>query len=386
MARKRERANGDGDIWVVATDENGEPIRWGGSYYVFSPEGHKVRRYATAKTARECRRRLQQKKVDAAKYGGILYESEDTPLGDYLKQWLDSPRMRSRKESTLSQYRGVLERHILPDRIAAIKLGKLRAHDIQRFYDSKAKEVGAATINQFHHILHGALQSAYKKELILTNPASRTEHEKPKPAKMKPLDGEQARAFLSVAKGDRLEALFYLAIYGGFRIGEILALRWRDVDMEQGVVRIEHTLTRKGKLTPPKSGKGREVHLAVPALEALKAHKARQNAERLHAGNVWVDTGHVFTSATAPGEHLREITVSRTYKRLLKEASLPDIRFHDLRHTCATLLFSQGANPKVVQEMLGHASVAITMDRYTHWIPSMGEQAAKMLEAALSFS
>jgi integrase len=104
----------------------------------------------------------------------------------------------------------------------------------------------------------------------------------------------------------------------------------------------------------------------------------------LFCGNVWVDTSHVFTSATAPGEHLREVTVSRAFKRLLNEASLPDIRFHDLRHTCATLLFSKGANPKVVQEMLGHSSVANTMDRYTHWIPSMGEQAAKMLEVALS--
>jgi excisionase family DNA binding protein len=85
------------------------------------------------------------------------------------------------------------------------------------------------------------------------------------------------------------------------------------------------------------------------------------------------DTGHVFTSATAPGEHLREVTVSRAFKRLLNEASLPNIRFHDLRHTCATLLFSEGAYPKVVQEMLGHSSVAITMDRYAHWIPSMGE-------------
>lgn len=386
MAKKRERANGDGDVWVIATDENGQPTRWGGSYYVDSPSGGRVRKYATGKTARECRKRLQQKKLDAAKNGGLLFKGEDTPLGRYLQEWLESPKMRSRKESTVSQYRRQMEKHILPGSIATIKLGKLRAHDIQRFYDSKAKEVGPATINQFHHILHGALESAYKRELILSNPAARTEHEKPKPATMKPLDGEQAKALLSAAREDRLEALFYLAIYGGFRVGEILALRWRDVDLEQGVVRVEHTLNRKGKLTPPKSGKGREVRLGSPALEALKRHRARQAEERLFCGNVWVDTGHVFTSATAPGEHLREVTVSRAFKSLLKEASLPDIRFHDLRHTCATLLFSEGAYPKVVQEMLGHSSVAITMDRYTHWIPSMGEQAAKMLEAALSIS
>jgi integrase len=384
MAKKRERANGDGDIWVIARDENGQPTRWGGSYYVFSPEGQTVRKYVTAKTARECRKRREAKKLDAAKNGGVLYAGEDTPLGVYLQEWLSSPAMRNRKETTVSQYRRQMEKHILPDRIATIKLGKLRGYDIQRFYDRKAKEVGAATINQFHHVLHGALERAYKRELISSNPASRTEHEKPKPAEMKPLDGEQAKAFLSVAKGDRLEALFFLAIYGGFRIGEILALRWRDLDMDKGVIRVEHTLTRKGKLTAPKSGKGREVHLASPALEALKRHRKAQAEERLFCGNVWKDTGHVFTSATAPGEHLREITVSRAFKRLLKDAGLPDIRFHDLRHTCATLLFSQGANPKLVQETLGHSSVAITMDRYTHWIPSMGEQTAKMLEAALS--
>ena len=126
------------------------------------------------------------------------------------------------------------------------------------------------------------------------------------------------------------------------------------------------------------------MHLASPALEALKRHRARQAEERLHAGSVWKNTGHVFTSATAPGEHLREVTVARRFKALLREAGLPNNRFHDLRHTCATLLFSQGAWPKDVQEMLGHSSVALTMDRYTHWIPSMGERAAKMLEEALS--
>jgi integrase len=384
MARKRQRANGDGDVWVIARDEAGNPTRYGGSFWVDSPSGDKERIYATAKTARECRKRLAEKKAEAAKNGGVLSKDGNITLGRYLQEWLESPKMRSRKESTISQYRRQMEKHILPDRIATIKLGKLRAHDIQDFYNRKAKEVGAATINQFHHVLHGALQSAYMQELILSNPASRTEHEKPKAAKMQPLDGEQVKALFAAARGDRLEALFMMAVYGGFRIGEILALRWSDVDMEKGVIRVQHTMSRKGKLTPPKSGKGREVHLASAALEALKSHRARQAEERLHAGSVWVETGHVFTSATAPGEYLREVTVSRAFKRLLKEASLPNIRFHDLRHTCATLLFSQGANPKVVQEMLGHSSVAITMDRYTHWIPSMGEQAAKMLEVALS--
>jgi integrase len=384
MARKRERANGDGDIWVSARDEAGNPTRYGGSYYVDSPSGERVRKYATGKTAKECRQRLQQKKLDVAKRGGVAFQGENMPLGDYLQEWLESPKMRSRKESTISQYRRQMEKHILPDRIATIKLGKLRAHDIQNFYNRKAKVVGAATINQFHHVLHGALQSAYKGELIASNPASRTEHERPKAAKIKPLDGEQVKALFAAARGDRLEALFYIAIYGGLRLGEILALRWGDVDMEKGVIRVQHTMSRKGKLTPPKSGKGREVHLAAPALDALKRHRARQAEERLHAGSVWVKTGHVFTSATAPGEYLREVTVSRAFKRLLKEASLSNIRFHDLRHTCATLLFSQGAYPKIVQEVLGHSSVAITMDRYTHWIPSMGGQAAKMLEVALS--
>ncbi len=135
--------------------------------------------------------------------------------------------------------------------------------------------------------------------------------------------------------------------------------------------------------TTPKNGKGRSIRLTHHALEALKTHKAAQNAERLKLGELWQDNGLVFcTTAGKPLDFRNVVTAS--FKPLLKRAGLPDIRFHDLRHTCATLLLSRGHHPKLVQELLGHASVAITLDRYSHVLPGMGDQTAAAMEAVLS--
>jgi integrase len=159
-----------------------------------------------------------------------------------------------------------------------------------------------------------------------------------------------ARRLLEEARGERLEALYVIAVTAGLRIGELLGLRWQDVDLESAMLRVRRTKStaKTGpRFTAPKNGKGRSIRLTRHAVDALSAHKAAQNAERLKAG-------------------------------------LPDIRFHDLRHTCATLLLSRGHHPKLVQELLGYASVALTLDRYSHVLPGMGDQTAAAMEAALS--
>jgi integrase len=177
-----------------------------------------------------------------------------------------------------------------------------------------------------------------------------------------------------------------IAVTAGLRIGELLGLRWQDVDLESAMLRIRRTKStaKTGPtFTAPKNGKGRSIRLTRRAVDALSAHKAAQNAERLMAGSLWEDHGLVF--ATHGGRPLDSRNVVRTsFKPLLKEAGLPDIRFHDLRHTCATLLLSRGHHPKLVQDLLGHASVALTLDRYSHVLPGMGDQTAAAMEAALS--
>jgi integrase len=191
---------------------------------------------------------------------------------------------------------------------------------------------------------------------------------------------------LEAAGENRLEALYVLAVTAGLRVGELLGLKWEDVDLDTVTLRVRRTKSqaRTGPtFTAPKNGKGRSIRLTQRGVEALKAHKAAQNAERLKAGNLWRDNDLVFCTHIGKPLDFRNLATA-SFKPLLEKAGLPDIRFHDLRHTCATLLLSRGHHPKLVQELLGHASVAITLDRYSHVLPGMGDQTAAAMEAALS--
>ena len=201
---------------------------------------------------------------------------------------------------------------------------------------------------------------------------------------------EEARAFLQAARGDRFEALYMVAVTCGLRRGELLGLKWTDLDLGEGRVktlRVARQLQRLSdgsglQLVAPKGGKGRTVRLPPLAVEALKAHRARQAEEKLRAGSLYEDTKLVF--ATEIGTPLEASNVDRrSFKPLLEEAGLRDIRFHDLRHTCATVLLSEGVNPKLVQELLGHVDIKMTLGTYSHYLPSMGDQTAAAMESAL---
>ena len=193
---------------------------------------------------------------------------------------------------------------------------------------------------------------------------------------------------VEAAKGDRLEALYILAVTTGLRQGELLGLKWDDIDLEVGTLQVRRTLTTaKGGpiLSAPKTKSTRRtVRLSQTALEALRSHLERQLGEDIdRAGDLWRENGLIFASESGSPLSRQHIT-ARRFKPLLKRAGLPEIRFHDLRHTCATLLLSKNVNPKVVSEMLGHASIAITLDTYSHVLPTMQESAAKAMEDALS--
>jgi integrase len=237
-------------------------------------------------------------------------------------------------------------------------------------------------------VLSCALDQSVRWGTVPRNVCKATTPPKLDAEEIKPLDAEQARQLLRAAGGDRFEALYVLAVTAGLRISELLSIRWQDVDLESGGttlrVRRTNSTAKSGPVfTTPKNGKGRSIKLTRHAVEALKAHRATQNAERLKAGSLWQDNGLVF--CTHGGRPLDSHNVARTsFKPLLERAGLPDIRFHDLRHTCATLLLSRGHHPKLVQELLGHASVALTLDRYSHVLPGMGDQTAAAMEAALS--
>lgn len=289
------------------------------------------------------------------------------------------------KPITYEQYQRQVRVHIAPS-LGRVKLRNLSPELVQDLYDSKiAAGLKPASVRYIHAVLHNALEHAHKRRLIPENVASKTDPPKVRPPEIQPLDAEQTRTLLDAAHTEPIGSLYVVAVTSGSRIGELLALRWTDVDLEQGVMRVSRTLSRaKGgpRFTTPKNGKGRPVTLTREAIDAFRSHRKAQNEVRLKLGTLWEDNGLIFASET--GKPLtRDFVDRRSFKPLLKRAGLPEKRLHDLRHTCATLLLSQGVHPTLVQQLLGHASIAMTLNRYSHWIPSMGDQTARAMEAAL---
>ncbi len=194
--------------------------------------------------------------------------------------------------------------------------------------------------------------------------------------------------FLNAASvsNDPFEALYVLAITTGLRRGELLGLRWDDIDLERGTLRVGRALVRERGhyvLGQTKTKRGRRlVNLTLRTVSALKNHRKRQLEERVRLSGLYANRGLVF--ATGTGTHVNpENLVKRSFKPLLKKAGLPEIRFHDLRHTCATLLLGRGVHPKIVQELLGHATIAMTLDTYSHYLHPMGDQASGAMGDAL---
>jgi integrase len=244
-----------------------------------------------------------------------------------------------------------------------------------------------ATVRKIHSTLHKALSQAVADGLIPRNAAD-VKAPRPAPDEMHPLSEPEARTFLETARetGDRFEALYVLAITTGLRRGELLGLRWADADLARGTLRVGRALMREGGRhvvgeTKTKRGR-RQVNLTPRTVAALKTHRKRQLEQRVRLAGLYEDHGLIFSSEK--GSPLNpENLVKRSFKPLLKRAGLSNIRFHDLRHTCATLLLGRGVHPKIVQELLGHATIAMTLDTYSHYLPSMGDQASGAMGDAL---
>ncbi len=237
-------------------------------------------------------------------------------------------------------------------------------------------------------VLHRALKQALRWGLVPRNVCEAVDPPKLVSEEVDALLPEEARTFLDAARGDRFEALYVVAVSTGLRRGELLGLRWTDLELDGvATLRVGRQLQRLRdgsgqRFLAPKGGKGRTIRLPARTVEALKAHRARQAKEKLKAGPLYRDKELVFASVIGTPLEPSNIDL-RTFKPLLKKAGLSDIRFHDLRHTCATVLLSRGVNPKFVQELLGHADIKLTLGTYSHFLPSMGDQTANAMESAL---
>jgi len=270
-----------------------------------------------------------------------------------------------------------------------VKLENLTPTHLRSLYRDRM-EAGLAPrmVQLVHTTFHKALKQAVADGLVPRNVAEIVRGPRPVGKETRTLGPEQARALLNAAHGDRLKALYTLAVATGMRQGELLGLKWEDIDLEAGTLRVRRTLsTATGEgfdFSPPKTAKGRRsIKLPEPVLSSLRKHREAQLEERKRVAGLWEDHGLVF--ATQVGTPIsRQDLITSSFKPLLRRASLPNIRFHDLRHTCATLLLGKGVHAKLVQELLGHATISVTLDTYSHVLPSIGDQTANAMEEVLS--
>jgi len=377
--------NGNGEGSIYEHKRNGKKVGYRGAYTVYSVQGSK-RRYVTGKTREEVRQKLT--KAIADRDGGLVFNAEGLTVGKYLERWLKDAVQGTVRQSTYEVYGHMIHPHIVPG-LGRLKLKNLTPTHVRAFYrDRLDSGLSPATVHKMHVVLHKALDGAVSDGLIPRNVAKgvKVPQASAKRKEIRPLTPEQARSLLEAVRGDRLEALFVLALTTGLRQGELLALTWEDVELEDAVLRVRRTITRSGgkvDVGPPKTNKSRRsVGLTASAVEALRDHLASQLEEMERIGSLYRPGGLVFANESGGIINPSNLR-NRSFARLLKRAGLPKIRFHDLRHTCATLLLSRNVNPKIVSEMLGHSSIAITLDTYSHVLPTMQENAVRALEDTL---
>lgn len=375
-----KRGNGEGSI---SRRKSGG---WMAQYAVYTAEGRK-RRTIYGKTRAEVAASLS--KALAAREGGIVFDAGSLKVGEYLKGWLKDSVRDTVKNSTYSSYTTLVEKHAVPA-LGSIKLKALTTTHVRRLLREKLDAgLSARTVQYLRFVLRKALDQAVTDGLIPRNPVSGTKSPQVKREEIQPLALEQARTFLQAAQdaGDPLHALYVLALHCGLRQGEMFALKWEDIDLEAGTLQVRRGLAgvKDGQplFTTPKTAKSRRrVRLGKGAVVALKAHRKHQLEQRMRLAGLWEDHGLVFT--TDVGTPLdRHNVCRRSFKPLLKRAGLPEVRFHDLRHTCATTLLQLGQHPKMVQELLGHSTIAITLDTYSHVLPGMDDGIADAMDDAL---
>jgi integrase len=337
------------------------------------------------KTRKEVAAKLAKALAD--RNSGLTFDAGKLTVGEYLDRWLADSVQNTVRQRTYERYEQIARVHIKPT-LGRIKLKVLTTAHVRNLYREKLDAgLSPRTVRYVHVTLHKALKQAVADGLIPRNAAASQKAPKPTKKEVRPLTREQARTFLEVARGDRFETLYILAIHCGLREGELLGLKWDDLDLDAGTLAVRRTLSetreRGHVFEPPKNGKARRIKLTSGALKALRRHRRGQLEERMRLAGLWTDNDLVFPNRVGKTMNARNL-ITRSFKPLLDRAGLPrSVRVHDLRHTCATLLLTMGQHPKYVQELLGHATIAITLDTYSHVLPGMGDGLADAMDDAM---
>ncbi len=322
---------------------------------------------------------------------GIDLDPGKITVADYLRRWLRDYAAPKVAPSTFQRYTSIVELHLAPI-LGTIRLRDLRPAHIQAAYaafrrqDGRGSKLSAKTIFEHHAVLREALNQAVKWQLLGRNPAQAAAPPRPQRPEMRVLSAGEANRLLEAATETRHYPLIYLALATGARLGELLALRWLDVDLDRAIMEIMRTARFfKGRgvtFGQPKSHRSRRpIALSPETVKVLSDHRREQVEDRLRAGPGYEDRDLVF--ADPVGRAVYDSTVRRAFYGIIRVAGLGHLRIHDLRHTAATLMLRAGVNPKVVSERLGHATVSITLDTYSHVLPDMQREAAAALDSIL---
>ena len=381
MAR---RGHNEGSIYKRADG------RWAASMTIRYEAGKLKRKTFYGKTRREVQEHLTKALRDKQQ-GMMPVVGPAHTLEAFLIRWLEDVVKPGVRVTSYVRYRQVVRDHLVPE-LGNKQLAKLGPEDAQALYAKKLGQGYAPrTVQYMHVMLHLALKYAVRWNLVPRNVTDVVNAPRIPRRDARVLTVEQAQRLLAAARGDRMEALFVLALTSGMREGELLGLKWEDIDLTCGTLSVRRTVVQ---LPPPygwiesepKSAQSRRsIKLAAMTISALHVHRARQLEQRVAAYEAWEDHDLVFP--TKNGRRMSPTTLRMCHFRpLLRRAGIPYIRFHDLRHGAATLLLSMGIHPKVVQELLGHSQISITMDTYSHVLPTLQGEAVRRLGELLEGS
>lgn len=410
MAGRNARGMGNIRKKTKVNKKTGKKYEWWEARYTAGRDpgtGKQVQRTITGKTQREVSQKLAAVVTDMEN-GTYIAPSKQT-VGQWLDTWADT-YLGGVKPHTVVAYKTQISNHIKPN-IGAVKLEALDTPTIQQMYNKLAKTgqqvpkrnkdgelvrrggkivleaapLSPKSIKNIHGVLHKALQQAIAAGLIRSNPADACALPRVEKAELHPLDEQETRAFLEAIQGHEFETLYLVTLFTGMREGEVLGLTWPCVNFASGTILIKQQLQREKKaggqysLVPLKNDKPRTITPAPSIMELLRQHRKRQAAWQLRAGELWDNpAGLVFTNEL--GKHLVAWTVAKKFKRIVASIGRPDARFHDLRHSYAVAAIRSGDDIKTVQQNLGHATAAFTLDIYGHVTDQMRQASAERME------
>ncbi|MCZ0974125.1 tyrosine-type recombinase/integrase [Streptomyces albulus] len=389
MAKSKRNANNEGTIYQRKDG------RWEGSAFVLASDGTYRRRSVYGKTWDDAHEKLT--KLKANSLNGLPVAATKMSLDEYLTYWLVNVAQSKVRRTTYVNYASLIRNYVTPD-FGRKKLARLSARDIRAFLLKTAatcpccaqgkdksrpehkrrccalgqccnKLPSDRTVRFLLVLLRAALQHAVREDELPRNVARNVELGMGTRREIEPLTTEEGRRLLAAARDNRLWAAYELAVRIGLRRGELLGLRWSDVDLYEGVVTVRQALQRVGGelliVAPKTQRSARRVALPPECVTALRAQRAQQIADRKAAGDTWKGTEHGLVFTTKNGTPIEPRNLNRSFETLCARSGIRKVRFHDLRHTCASLLHERGADARMIMEVLGHSSIRVTMDVYT---------------------